>query len=76
VTKRQLGGGFKHFVSSSLLGEMIQFDEHIFQMGRKPPTRQHCSLEIHGPAGGFEKKPWKLIHFHLGGVNLLKPMSF
>ena len=29
-----LGGGFKYFLVSSLLfGEMIQFDEHIFQMG-------------------------------------------
>ena len=29
-----LAGGFKHFVfSSEKLGEMIQFDEHIFQMG-------------------------------------------
>ena len=28
-----LGGGFKHFLFSSLFGEMIQFDEHIFQMG-------------------------------------------
>ena len=28
-----LGGGFKHFLCSSLFGEMIQFDEHIFQMG-------------------------------------------
>ena len=28
-----LGGGFKHFLFSPLLGEMIQFDEHIFQMG-------------------------------------------
>ena len=28
-----LGGGFKYFVFSSLSGEMIQFDEHIFQMG-------------------------------------------
>ena len=27
------GGGFKHFLFSSLFGEMIQFDEHIFQMG-------------------------------------------
>jgi len=24
------GGGFEYFVFSSLLGEMIQFDEHIF----------------------------------------------
>ena len=29
----QLGGGFKDFLFSSLPGEMIQFDDHIFQMG-------------------------------------------
>ena len=28
-----LGGGFKYFLFSPLFGEMIQFDEHIFQMG-------------------------------------------
>ena len=28
-----LGGGFKYFLCSPLPGEMIQFDEHIFQMG-------------------------------------------
>ena len=28
-----LGGGFRHSLFSPLLGEMIQFDEHIFQMG-------------------------------------------
>ena len=28
-----LGGGFKDFLFSPLLGEMIQFDEHIFEMG-------------------------------------------
>jgi len=27
-------GGFKYFLSSPLPGEMIQFDEHISQMGR------------------------------------------
>ena len=31
--RHSLGGGFKHFLFSALLGEMIQFDEHIFQMG-------------------------------------------
>ena len=31
--KGVLGGGFKHFLFSPLPGEMIQFDEHIFQMG-------------------------------------------
>ena len=28
-----LGGGFKQFLFSRLPWEMIQFDEHIFQMG-------------------------------------------
>ncbi len=28
-----LGGGFKYFLFSPLFGEMIQFDDHIFQMG-------------------------------------------
>ena len=28
-----LGGGFKYFLFSPLFGKMIQFDEHIFQMG-------------------------------------------
>ena len=31
--KPKLGGGFKHVLFSSLPGKMIQFDEHIFQMG-------------------------------------------
>ena len=30
---KNLRGGFKYFLFSPLLGEMIQFDEHIFQMG-------------------------------------------
>ena len=29
-----LGGGFNYFLCSPLPGEMIQFDDHIFQMGR------------------------------------------
>ena len=28
-----IGGGFKYFLFSSLLGEDSHFDEHIFQMG-------------------------------------------
>ena len=27
------GGGFRYLLFSTLPGEMIQFDEHIFQMG-------------------------------------------
>ena len=33
-----LGGGFNHFLCSSLAGEMIQFDWY-FSDGLKPPTR-------------------------------------
>ena len=34
TVKANLGGGFKYFfIFSSLPGEMIQFDEHIFQTG-------------------------------------------
>ena len=33
LSKGILVGGFKYFLFSSLLGEMIQYDEHIFQMG-------------------------------------------
>ncbi len=33
------GGGFKHFLFSILLGEMIQFDEHFWD-GLKPPTSE------------------------------------
>ena len=29
----RLGGGFKYSLFSSICGEMIQFDEHMFQMG-------------------------------------------
>ena len=35
--KAHLGGGFKHFLFSPLLGEMIQLDEY-FSNGLKPPT--------------------------------------
>ena len=31
--KNKLDGGFRYFLFSHLFGEMIQFDEHIFQMG-------------------------------------------
>ena len=38
-----LGGGFQDFLFSALAGEMIQFDEHIFQ-GLKPPTTSRLHL--------------------------------
>ena len=38
VQVRGLGGGFKHFSFSPLLGEMIQFDEHIFKWVAQPAT--------------------------------------
>ena len=33
VPHTRLGGGFQYFLCSSLFGEMIQFDVHMFQMG-------------------------------------------
>ena len=42
-----LGGGFKYFLFSSLFGEMIQLDEHIFQRG----------WFNHQPEHPFFKKP-------------------
>ena len=37
-----LGGGFKYFLCSPRIpGEMIQFDEHIFSKGLKPPTKTY-----------------------------------
>ena len=39
--KQKLGGGFKYFLFSSLLGEDSHFDEHIFSDGLvQPPTRK------------------------------------
>ena len=38
-----LGGGFKCFLFSPLLGEDSQFDEY-FSKGLKPPTRKFCWL--------------------------------
>ena len=39
-----LGGGFKHVLFSSLFGEMIQFDEHIFQMGWFDHQLDYCLM--------------------------------
>ena len=38
----QLGGGFKYFLFSPLLGEDFQFD-YYFSNGLKPPTRQYLN---------------------------------
>ena len=43
------GGNSNIFYFSSLFGEMIQFDEHIFQMGwLKPPTRILLTVQKSG----------------------------
>ena len=48
-----LGGGFKYFLFSPLLGDMIQFD-YYFSSGLKPPTSPHwhgllrlCMKQVH-----------------------------
>ena len=35
-----LGGDFKHVLFSLLFGKDVQFDEHIFADGLKPPTEK------------------------------------
>ena len=47
-----LGGGFKYFLFSPLLGEDSHFDEHIFQMGGST-TNQNFS----------PKGPFFFLHF-------------
>ena len=41
-----LGGGFKHFLFSPLLGEVNQFDEY-FSKGLKPPTKLYIRVYIY-----------------------------
>ena len=44
LSKATLGGGFKHFLFKPLFGEMIQFDEHIFQMGGSTTTQNFIQV--------------------------------
>ena len=54
----KLGGGFKDFVFSPLLpGEMIQFDEHNFSDGLKPPTRKKHCMKLTPPEWELQKHP-------------------
>ena len=41
---KNLGGGFKYFIFSPLLGEDSQFDQY-FSEGLKPPTRQSANFK-------------------------------
>ena len=47
LINHHLPGGFKNCLFSSLPGEMIQFDEHIFQMGwnHKPVTHEIFTIQ-------------------------------
>ena len=61
---QRVGGGFKHFLCSPLPGEMIQFDEHIFQMGwfnhqldKIPPGKKHVPRKGTVLIGNFIFKP-------------------
>ena len=52
----RLGGGFKHVLFSSLFGKMLQFDEHIFQMGwfNHQPTRRIYNFRCPDPSPWIE----------------------
>ncbi len=43
------GGGFIFFIFTPKIGEMIQFDEHIFSNGLKPPTRFNMDIQKYYP---------------------------
>ncbi len=76
-----VGGGIKHFLFLSLLGEMIQFDEHIFQMGGSttiqrlplvfllkafvPLDRSAKKLSNEGIRTLTGEYPWRLHHFNI-----------
>ena len=61
---RYLGGGFKYFLFSPLFGEMIQFDEHIFQMGWNHQVGIVClfwmSINPYYPNSCFINHQWVL----------------
>ena len=64
IEENGLGGGFKCFLLSPLLGEMIQFDEHILQLGwLKPPTSGFSPLQGEISISGFDKVT---TPFHIG----------
>ena len=55
-----LGGGFKHFFfHPEPFGEMIQFDEHIFQMGWN-----HQPGNLYQPTHTFQQKSHTHTHQH------------
>ncbi len=63
-TDSWLGGGFKHFLFLPLLGEMIPFDEHIFQMGW---NHQLVDFDIY-----LNKKSSRLVVFYLDAGAILE----
>ena len=52
------GSGVKHFFVFPLPGEVIQFDEHIFSNGLKPPTR-------------FESESWCCFFSDVFGLKVI-----
>ena len=73
-----LVGGFKYVLFSSLFGEMIQFDEHIFQLGWFNHQPDNLSCRFFTPGVGpnsFESKKNKR-HFFLFSPHRLVPNFF
>ena len=62
----KLGGGFKYFLCSSVLVEMIQVDKY-FSTGLKPPTRQSQYVLLSSPL--FQKMSVPCFNKLLLGVN-------
>ena len=68
------GGGFQIlFLFIPNLGEMIQFDDHIFSDGLKsqPPSRLNWNPKLHGGLDGVDDLifiPW-MIFFEVPAVD-------
>ena len=52
---------FQIFFFSPLLGEMIQFDDHIFQMGWNHQLANMFFLKIDGTGGWFDIFPFEMV---------------
>ena len=84
---RFLGGGFKYVLCSPLPGEMIQIDDHIFQMGWNHHLDSLYNHVLHPNQSprlawnDFTKKltktrPWKIVGCSLGVAPQGRPGGF
>ena len=69
LPQTNLVGGFKHFLCSPLFGEMIQFDDHIFQMGWNHQLVIVCTWNTWGRPTAL--MTWAKYHPSVGTYDVL-----